>query len=85
MDAEIHPDIRGGAAAENAEELSALLNGGGRPGHRDAVALNAAGARVVAGKAQDVPEAWPMALAAIDGGAAKAVLEKLVAVSQSAP
>lgn len=85
MQAEIHPDIRGGTAAENAEELMALLKGGGRPGHRDAVALNAAGALVVAGKAKDVPEAWPMALQSIDCGAAHAALQKLIAVSRSAP
>jgi anthranilate phosphoribosyltransferase len=84
-EAEINPDIRGGLAAENAEELRALLDGGGRPGHRDAVTLNAAGALVVAGKAKDVPEGWPMALKAIDSGAARGVLERLVAVSRSAP
>jgi anthranilate phosphoribosyltransferase len=85
MDAEINPDIRGGIAAENAEEMLALLNGGGRPGHRDAVALNAAGALVVAGKAKNVPEGWPMALKSIDSGAARGALERLIAVSQSAP
>ncbi|QGZ95193.1 anthranilate phosphoribosyltransferase [Terricaulis silvestris] len=84
-DAEINPDIRGGLAAENAEEMMALLNGGGRPGHRDAVALNAAGALVVAGKAKDVPEGWPMALKSIDSGAARGALANLIAVSQSAP
>jgi anthranilate phosphoribosyltransferase len=84
-DAEINPDIRGGLAAENAEEMMALLNGGGRPGHRDAVALNAAGALVVAGKAKDVPEGWPMALTSIDSGAARGTLANLIAVSQSAP
>jgi len=85
MKAEIHPDIRGGTAAENAAELMALLNGGGRPGHRDAVALNAAGALVVAGKAKDVPEGWPIALQSLASGAARGALEKLVAVSRSAP
>lgn len=84
-DAEINPDIRGGLAAENADEMIALLNGRGRKGHRDAVALNAAGALVVAGKAKDVPEGWPMALKAIDSGAALGALERLIAVSQSAP
>lgn len=84
-EAGIHSDIRGGTAAENAEELMALLNGGGRPGHRDAVALNAAGALVVAGKAKDVPEGWPMALKSIDSGAARGALANLVAVSQTAP
>lgn len=83
--AEIHPDLRGGMAAENAAELRALLEGGGRPGHRDAVLVNAAGALVVAGRAQNVPEAWPMAAASIDSGAARAALERLVAVTQSVP
>ena len=85
VDAEINPDIRGGSAPENAEEMRALLAGGGRPGHRDAVILNAAGALVVAGKAKDVPEAWPMAMQALDSGAAKNALAKLVDVSRSAP
>lgn len=83
--AEIDPDIRGGLAAENAEEMRALLNGGGRPGHRAAVVLNAAGALVVAGKAANVPEARPMAEHALDSGAARAALEKLVEVTRSAP
>jgi anthranilate phosphoribosyltransferase len=84
VEAEINPDIRGGAAAENAAELRALLNGGGRPGHRDAVILNAAGALVVAGRAKDVPEAWPMAARSIDSGAARERLARLIAISQSA-
>lgn len=85
MPAEINPDIRGGTAAENAEELRALLSGAGRPGHRDAVALNAAAALVVAGKVKNVPEGWPMALESIDRGAARDALQRLIAVSQSAP
>jgi anthranilate phosphoribosyltransferase len=83
--AEINPDIRGGSAAENAEEMRALLNAKGRPGHRDAVIVNAAGALVVAGKAKDVPEGWPMAASSLDSGAARGALEKLIAVSQSTP
>jgi anthranilate phosphoribosyltransferase len=85
VEAEINPDIRGGLAAENADEMRALLNGGGRPGHRDAVILNAAGALVVAGKAHDVPEAWPIAAQSLDSGAAREALARLVAVSKSAP
>jgi anthranilate phosphoribosyltransferase len=64
--------------------MRALLGGAGRPGHRDAVILNAAGALVVAGRAKDVPEAWPMAEEALASGAAKAALERLVDVSRSA-
>ncbi len=85
MDAEINPDIRGGSAADNADEMRALLNGAGRPGHRDAVVLNAAAALVVAGRATDVPEAWPIAADAIDSGAAREALARLIAVSRSAP
>ena len=85
VEAEINPDIRGGAAAENADEMRALLNGGGRPGHRDAVILNAAGALVVAGKAKDVPEAWPLAAHSLDSGAAREALARLITVSRSAP
>jgi len=85
VDAEINPDIRGGSAEENASELRALLNGDGRPGHRDAVILNAAGALVVAGRAKDVPEGWPMAAESLKSGAARQALEKLILVSQNAP
>jgi anthranilate phosphoribosyltransferase len=83
--APINPDIRGGSAAENADELRALLNGAGRPGHRDAVILNAAGALVVAGRAKDIPEGWPMAAQSLDSGAARGALANLIAVSQSSP
>jgi anthranilate phosphoribosyltransferase len=83
--AEINPDIRGGSATENADEMRALLSGAGRPGHRDAVILNAAGALVVAGRAKDIAEAWPMAEASIDSGAARRALASLIAVSRSAP
>jgi anthranilate phosphoribosyltransferase len=85
VDAEINPDIRGGLAAENAEEMRELLAGRGRPGHRAAVVLNAAGALVVAGKAVDVVEAWPMAEQSLHSGAARGALEKLVDVTRSAP
>ena len=83
--AEINPDIRGGSAAENAEEMRALLNGGGRPGHRDAVILNAAAALVVAGKAKNVPEAWPVAAHSLESGEAKAALERLIDVTRRSP
>jgi anthranilate phosphoribosyltransferase len=85
IDAEIDPDIRGGAAVENADEMRALLNGAGRPGHRRAVIVNAAGALVVAGRAKNVPEGMPMAAQALDSGAARDALARLVAVTSSAP
>lgn len=85
VDADINPDIRGGLAAENAEEMRALLEGAGRPGHREAVLINAAGALVVAGRAKDVPAALPIATRALDSGAARGALAKLVVVTQGAP
>lgn len=81
VDADIHPDLRGGAADENAAELHALLDGRGRPGYRDAVLLNAAAALVVAGRAANIPGAIPIASTSLAGGAAKEALEKLIAVS----
>ena len=85
VEADIHPHIRGGLAAENAEEMRELLDGGGRLGHREAVLINAAGALVVAGLAKDVPAALPLATRSLDSGAARGALAKLVVVTQSAP
>jgi len=85
VSAEINPDIRGGSADENAAEMRELLAGRGRPGHRAAVVLNAAAALVVASKAADVIEAWPMAEHSLDSGSARGALEKLAEVTRSAP
>lgn len=85
MAAEVHPDLRGGLAPENADEMRALLAGAGRPGHRAAVLINAAAALFVAGKAADVIEGHALAGQSIDNGAARAALEKLIDVSRSAP
>lgn len=83
--ADVDPDIRGGVAAENAAEMRALLDGGGRPGHRAAVILNAAAALVVAGQGATIPDTATIATQALDSGAARGALEKLIAVSQGAP
>lgn len=82
--AEVHPDLRGGAAAENAEEMVAMLSGAGRPGHRAAVLINAAAALFVAGKAANVIEAHALAIESLDSGAARQALAKLVDVSRGA-
>lgn len=83
--AEIHPDLRGGAADDNAAEMRAMLEGGGRPGHRAAVLINAAAALFAAGKAADVIEAYELATQSLDSGAARDALTRLVDVSRSAP
>lgn len=73
-------DLKGGEPAENAEAIRRLLDGA--PGaYRDIVLLNAAAAFIVAEKAESLAEGTTLAARAIDGGAAKATLAKLVAVS----
>ena len=70
--------LRVASAAEAAARLRAVL--GGEPGPaRDLVCLNAAAALVVAGVAADLRGGAARAAAAIDGGAAMALLDRLVA------
>ncbi len=80
-----HPDLRGGLASENAGEMRQSLAGAGRPGHREAVLINAAAALLVAGHSTSVVEAHAAAVQSIDSGRAAEALERLRDVSQSAP
>jgi anthranilate phosphoribosyltransferase len=73
-------DLKGGDAAHNAAALIAVLEGAKNP-YRDIAMLNASGALVVAAKARDLKEGIEMAARAVDSGAARASLAKLVAVS----
>jgi anthranilate phosphoribosyltransferase len=73
-------DLRGGEADENAVALRAVLNGEAGP-YRDIVVLNAAGALCIAGKAEDIRSGVTMAKEAIDSGAARNALDKLVEIS----
>jgi anthranilate phosphoribosyltransferase len=76
-------DLKGGDPAHNAAALRDLLDG--KTGaYRDIVLLNAAAALVVADKAADLRAGVALAAAALDSGAAKATLNKLVTLS-SAP
>ena len=70
--------ILGGDPAQNAAALRALL-AGERGAYRDAVALNAAAALLIAGKAGSLREGAEMAAGSIDSGAAQARLEALAA------
>jgi len=85
MTAEVHPDLRGGLASENAEEMRALFAGAGRPGHRAAVLINAAAALFVAGHSPSVVEAHAAATQSIDSGAARDALRRLIDVSRGEP
>lgn len=73
-------DILGGTPEENAAAIHALFDGADGA-YRDIVLLNAAAALIVADKADDLRSGVAMAREAIDSGAAKQTLAKLVAVS----
>lgn len=73
-------DLRGGDAVGNAAAIRTLLAGGAGP-FRDIVLLNAAAALIVGGKAKTLPEGVDLATRSIDGGAAGAALERLIAIT----
>ena len=74
--------LKGGDGVYNAAALKRVLEGEKNP-YRDIAVLNAAGALVIAGKAEDLREAIPIAERSIDSGAALAALDRLVSVSQA--
>ena len=69
--------IQGGDKAVNTSIIRRLLDGERSP-RRDVVLLNAAAALVVAGKADSISEAMPMAAQSLDSGAARDKLAKLI-------
>ncbi len=73
-------DLKGGGAEENAAAIRRLFDGERGP-YRDIVLLNTAAALIVAGKTNDLREGAALAAKAIDDGAAKRMLEKLIAVT----
>ena len=75
-------DLRGGDANENAAAILDVLSG--KPGaFRDIVLLNTGAALIVAGKVQGIHEGAIHAAKAIDSGAAKLALNKLIETSNS--
>lgn len=75
-------DLKGGDPAENAAAITALLAGAPGP-YRDIVLINAAAALIVADKAPDLKAGVALAAKAIDSGAAKATLARLIALTAS--
>jgi len=73
-------DLKGGDPADNAVALRAVLDGAKTP-YRDVAVLNAAAALVVAEAASDLKEGVARALAAVESGAARGVLDRLASVS----
>ena len=74
-------DLVGGTPAENAEALTALLDGE-KSAYRDIVLLNAAAALCITNKAPNLTDGVEMAALAIDDGGAKKTLAELVKTSQ---
>ena len=75
--------LRGGDARHNAARALAILGGEQGP-QRDLVQLNAAAGLVVAGLARTLEDGLVLAGDVLDSGAARHVLERLVAVSAQA-
>jgi anthranilate phosphoribosyltransferase len=75
-------DLRGGDAADNAVIAKAVLAGEKGPA-RDIVVLNAAAALLIAGHSPTVRDGIARASEAIDKGAARAALERLIEISNS--
>ena len=76
-------DLRGGGVERNVEILSAILAGEQGP-LRDGVLINAAGALLVAERAEDGPGALALAREALDSGAAARRLKDWVRLSRAA-
>jgi anthranilate phosphoribosyltransferase len=75
-------DLQGGDAGENAEIIRHVFEGRKGPG-RDIVLLNAGAGLLVAGNASSVSEGISRAAAAIDSGAARETLDRMVQSSRA--
>jgi len=75
-------ELKGGDAAHNAAALRAVLDGA-RDAYRDIAVFNAAGGLVVADAARDLADGVAKAQHALDSGAVRATLDRLVTVSNA--
>jgi len=74
-------ELKGGDPATNARAITEMLNGA--PGaYREIVLYNAGAGLVVAGKADDIKAGIAAAAEAVDSGAARTVLERLIAITR---
>jgi anthranilate phosphoribosyltransferase len=75
-------EIRGGDGEHNAAALKSVLEGA-ENAYRNISVANAAAALIVAGKAHDIMDGVALAEKSLTSGAAKAALDRLIAVSNS--
>jgi anthranilate phosphoribosyltransferase len=81
-----NPTMTGAHAAYNAAALRALLDDRfPNPAYANVVALNAAAALLIAGRAANLREGAAMAHESLKSGAARARLDRLIALTQEAP
>src|SRR5207302_2299667 len=73
-------DLKGAEAVHNAEALAAVLDGL-KCAFRDAAVMTAGAALLISDKARDYRAGVTLAARAVDSGAARAVLDRLVKVS----
>lgn len=76
-------DLKGGDPETNAQALHAVL-AGERTAYRDIAVLNAAAALVIADRAPTLRDGAEQAARALDSGAAKGTLERLIAATNAA-
>ena len=76
-------DLKGGTPAQNAGAIRQLLDGEKGP-FRDIVLYNAGAALIVAGSAQSLSDGVAAAADAIDSGAAKSALERMLGLTGKA-
>ena len=77
-------ELKGGDAEHNGAALLRLLDGE-KGAYRNIVLLNAAAALVIAGQAADLKDGAAQAARAIDGGAARRALVRLVEITNREP
>ncbi len=75
-------DLKGGDAATNAAAIRDLLAGAKGP-FRDIVLLNTAAALIVGGKAASLTDGVALAVHAIESGAARTALDKLIQITNA--
>jgi len=75
-------DLKGGDPEHNAAQLRAVLEGARIP-YRDVALLNAAASLVIADAAKDLRDGLDQATRALDSGAAKATLVRLIQASNA--
>jgi anthranilate phosphoribosyltransferase len=81
--ARVRPEaLRGGAAAENAQALIAVLKSAKGP-FRDVAVLNAAAGLMVAGCVKDLKQAVALAQKSVDSGEAHGRLQHLITISNA--